>query len=169
MKDSLPTNQPGYFQTYIDQVKENDLETAFLNQSEMIKNFLPSITEEQSKYAYQEGKWTLRELLQHIIDTERILSYRALCFSRKESASLPGFDENEYAAASNGNNRTWESLTAEFDAVRRSTLFLFNSFTPEMLTISGIANGNPISVESLGFTLIGHFYHHKKIIEERYI
>jgi hypothetical protein len=83
--------------------------------------------------------------------------------------SLPGFDENDYAAASNGNNRTWESLSAEFIAVRKSTLFLFDSFTPEMLTRKGIANNNPMSVESLGYILVGHFNHHKRIIEERYL
>jgi len=169
MSSTSPTSLPGYFQVYIDQVKEKDLPTAFTNQSAVIKDFLPSISEEKSLYSYNEDKWTLRELMQHIIDTERILTYRALCFSRNETASLPGFDENDYAAASNGNNRTWESLSAEFLAVRKSTLFLFDSFTPEMLTRKGIANNNPMSVESLGYILVGHFNHHKRIIEERYL
>ena len=169
MSSTSPTSLPGYFQVYIDQVKEKDLPTAFTNQSAVIKDFLPAISEEKSLHSYSEDKWTLRELLQHIIDTERILTYRALCFSRNETASLPGFDENDYAAASNGNNRTWESLSAEFLAVRRSTLFLFDSFTPEMLTRKGIANNNSMSVESLGFILVGHFNHHKRIIEERYL
>lgn len=169
MSNSSPTNQPGYFQLYIDQVKEKDLATAFTNQSTIIKEFLPSINEEKSLFAYAEGKWTLRELLQHIIDTERILTFRALCFARKESASLPGFDENEYAAAATANNRTWESLTAEFIAVRKSSLFLFDSFTPDMLAGTGIANNNPFTVHQLGFIVVGHFTHHKKIIEERYL
>ena len=166
---SSPTSQPGYFQVYIDQVVEKDLPSAFRNQSQVIKDFLPAISEEKSLHAYAPGKWTLRELLQHIIDTERILTYRALCFSRNEAAPLPGFEENDYAAASNGNQRSWESLTAEFVAVRKSSLFLFDSFTPEMLTRTGTANNNTFSVEGLGFILVGHFNHHKRIIEERYL
>lgn len=169
MSGSSLTNQPGHFQVYINQVKEKELAAAFTSQSVVIKNFLSNITEAQSMIAYQEGKWTLRELMQHVIDTERILAYRAMSFARKERASLPGFDENEYSEASNGNSRTWESLVAEFVALRRSTLFLFDSFNAEMLASVGVANNNTMSVEALGFTLIGHFYHHKKIMEERYL
>ncbi len=164
-----PTNQPGYFQLYIDQVMEKDLPSAFTNQWKVINEFLPSINEEKSLFAYAEGKWTLRELLQHIIDTERILTFRALCFARKESASLPGFDENEYAAAAIANNRTWSDLTKEFIAVRKSSMLLFDSFSPEMLIGSGIANKNPFTVSELGFIVVGHFNHHKRIIEERYL
>ncbi len=169
MPNSSPTSKPGYFQVYIDQVKEKELTAAFTNQSQVIKDFLPSITEEKSMYAYAAGKWTLKELLQHIIDTERILTYRALCFARKEHSSLPGFNENDYATASDANNRSWENLTAEFVAVRRSTLFLFDSFTPEMLAGKGTANNNSFSVSELGFIIAGHFNHHKRIMEERYI
>lgn len=169
MASSSPTNQPGYFQIYIDQVAEKELPAAFTNQSGVIKDFLPSISEEKSNHAYAEGKWTLKELLQHIIDTERILSYRALCFARKEPAMLPGFEEDEYAAASNGNNRTWKNLMEEFIAVRRSTLFLFDSFTPEMLTYAGKANNNSFTVSNLGYIIVGHFNHHKRIMEERYL
>lgn len=169
MSNSSPTGQPNYFQVYIDQVKEKDLASAFSNQSQVIKEFLPAITEEKSTFAYSEGKWTLKELLQHIIDTERIFTYRALCFARKEIASLPGFDENDYAAASYANNRSWESLMEEFVAVRRSSLFLFDSFTPEMLANTGRANNNALSAGQIGFILIGHFNHHKRIIEERYL
>ena len=169
MTNSSPTNRPGYFKVYIDQVEEKELTAAFAHQSQVIKDFLPTISEEKSIFAYAAGKWTLKELLQHIIDTERILSYRALCFARKEIVTLPGFDENEYAAASNANSRTWESLSAEFVALRRSTLFLFDSFTPEMLASTGTANTNTNSAEELGFTLVGHFIHHKRIIDERYL
>ena len=169
MSNLSPTSQPGYFQLYINQVKEKDLATAFTNQSQVIKDFLPAVSEEKAMFAYAPEKWTLKQLLQHIIDTERILSYRALCFARKEQAGLPGFDENNYAAASNANSRTWQSLTAEFVALRRSTLFMFESFTPEMLAQKGIANNNQFNVEQLGFIIAGHFNHHKKIMEERYL
>ena len=162
------TNQPGYFQRYIDQVVEKQLDAAFIQQSKEIKLLLPSISEEKSMYSYAADKWTLREILQHLIDSERIFSYRALCIGRKESAILPGFDENEYAAVSNANHRSWESLTAEFVTVRKSTLFLFDSFTSPMLDTKGKAGNNTLSVKELGFIIIGHFRHHQHIMEERY-
>ncbi|MEO6732915.1 MAG: DinB family protein [Ferruginibacter sp.] len=169
MSTPSPTNRPGYFQVYIDQVKEKDLTAAFVNQSEIIKDFLPSISEEKSTFAYAERKWTLKELLQHLIDAERIFTYRGLCFARKEAAVLPGFDEDNYAVASMANNRSWQRLVDEFVAVRRSTLFLYDSFTPEMLSYTGTASGNSFSVEESGFIIAGHFNHHKRIIEERYL
>ena len=102
-------------------------------------------------------------------DTERIFAYRSLCFARKEQASLPGFDENEYAANSNANIRSWKDLTDEFLLVRKTTEILFSSFTEAALLNSGTANNNPATAASMGFTAIGHVYHHKKILEERYL
>jgi hypothetical protein len=170
MSSSLSsTNQPGYFQQYIDQVKEKQLDTAFIQQSKEIKLLLPSISEDKSMYCYSTAKWTLREILQHLIDSERIFSYRAVCIARKETAILPGFDENDYAFQSNANNRSWENLTAEFVAVRKSTLFLFDSFTSAMLDTKGKAGNNTLSVAELGFIIIGHFRHHQKIMEEFYL
>jgi DinB superfamily len=169
MPKPLPTTYPEYFKRYVDQVPEEDLSTAFSNQLSVINKLLNSITEEKSMYAYDTGKWTLKELLQHMIDTERIFNYRALCIARKESVSLPGFDENAYAANSNANNRTWEDMVDEFLTVRRSTEFLYKSFTDEVLDHSGLSNNKPTTVLSLGFTTLGHFYHHKKVMEERYL
>ena len=158
-----------YFKRYVDQVPEEDLATAFSNQLPIIKDFLNAITEEKSTYAYAPGKWTLKELLQHVTDTERIFNYRALAIARKETASLPGFDEDSYAANSNANSRSWQTLVDEFLAVRQSTQFLYDSFTDDMFASTGIASNNPITVVSLGFTTLGHFYHHKKVMEERYL
>ncbi len=166
-KPSL-TSYPAYFQKYVALVPEDDLITAFTNQLPAIQQLLSVISEEKSNYAYDTGKWTLKELLQHIIDTERIFNYRALCFSRKETVSLPGFEENDYAANSNANARNWQDLVDEFIAVRTSTELLFKSFTDEMLETSGTSNNNPATVNSIGFITLGHFYHHKNIIEERY-
>ena len=160
---------PAYFQKYVTLVPEDELITAFANQQHILKQFLSSITEEKSSYAYAAGKWTLKELLQHMIDTERIFNYRALCFSRKESVSLPGFEENDYAANSNANARSWQDLVEEFIAVRTSTELLYKSFSSDMLEISGSSNNNRATVNSLGFITLGHFYHHKKVIEERYL
>ena len=163
------TNYPVYFQKYVAQVPEDDLLTAFSNQRPVIRQLLSTISEEKSNYAYDTGKWTLKELLQHIIDTERIFNYRALCFSRKESASLPGFDENDYAAGSNANARKWQDMVDEFEALRNSTEWLYRSFSADMINLSGVSNNNPATVNSMGFITLGHVYHHKKIIEERYI
>ncbi len=169
MSSTSPTNVPGYFKIYTSQVAEKDLASAFSNQSQLIKELLPSINEEKSLYAYAPGKWTLKELLQHLIDAERIFSYRALCFARKEAAVLPSFDENEYAIHSLANNRSWQSIMDEFVAVRRGTLFLFDSFNEDMLATVGKAGSNILSVEDIGFITIGHFTHHCKIIKERYL
>ncbi len=167
-KPSL-TSYPAYFQQYVEKVPEEDLLTGFKNQLPVITQFLLTITEEKSLYAYDEGKWTLKELLQHMIDTERIFNYRALCIARKEKVSLPGFDENNYAANSNANGRKWQDMVDEFLAVRNTTEILFKSFSDDMLEISGLSNNNPVTVKSFGFITLGHFYHHKKVMEERYL
>jgi uncharacterized damage-inducible protein DinB len=163
------TSHPAYFQQYIDQVPENDLLTAFKNQTAGIENFLSSITEEKSAHAYAEGKWSIKELLQHIIDAERIFNYRALCIARGEKISLPGFEENEYAANSYANDRKWEGLVKEFLSVRQGTEMLFKSFTEEALNNTGTSNNKPITPASLGFITVGHYYHHKKILLEKYL
>ena len=169
MSKPLPNNYAAFFQRYIDQVPENDLTAAFKNQTAGIASFLNSITEEQSMHAYAAGKWTIKEMLQHIIDTERIFVYRALCFARGEKNSLPGFEENDYAANSHANNRTWKSLTEEFIATRQSTERMFESFTEDALNAAGISNNNPMSTASAGFIIVGHYYHHKKVLLERYL
>lgn len=168
MSKPSPTTYPPYFQKYIDLVPDEELLSGFVNQAVIIKSLLGSITEEKSVFAYAPGKWTLKDLLQHMIDTERIFCYRALCFARKEAFHLPGFDENEYAANASANNRTWQSLKEEFIAVRNATELLFKSFSEEELLRSGIANNILTSAVSMGFITLGHVYHHKKIIEERY-
>ena len=169
MPKPSPSTYPGYFQKYIDLVPEEDLTAAFRHQSLIVTEFLYSINEEKSTHAYAPGKWTIKELMQHIIDTERIFAYRALCFARKESNSLPGFDENIYAANSNANLRHWKELADEFLLVRKSTEILFHSFTEEALNNSGLANNNPSSALSMGFTAIGHVYHHINVLKERYL
>jgi hypothetical protein len=160
---------PPYFQKYIDQVPDEDLSAGFDRQAKHVSELLTSITEQKSTHAYAPGKWTLKDLLQHVIDTERIFCFRALCFARNEAFALPGFDENSYAANTHANERTWQSLAGEFLTVRAATELLFKSFSEEELLRMGIANNIPTSVLSMGFITLGHFAHHKKIIEERYL
>jgi hypothetical protein len=169
MAPTSPTNVPGYFNLYIKQVPETDVLLAFTNQQPIIENILLTITEATSTLAYAAGKWTLKEMLQHIIDTERILSYRALCFARGENANLPGFEEDEYAKNSNANNRTWQSLTEEFLTCRKSIQLLFKSFNTTAFAASGTANNNTVSVNQLGLIIVGHFYHHHYVIQTKYL
>ena len=131
--------------------------------------FFQSISEEFSRKRYAEGKWTIKEVLQHIIDAERVFSYRAMCFARKEQHILPSFDENGYAFNSNANNRDWNELIEEFVATRKSTEYLFNSFTDEALNTIGKASDYTITVAAVGFVTVGHVNHHIRIIQERYI
>ena len=169
MPKPSPTTYPAYFKRYIDLVPEEDLGTAFRQQSLAVTKFLYTINEEKSSHSYAPGKWTIKEIMQHLIDAERIFAYRALCFARKEQASLPSFEENDYAANSNANLRHWKDLADEFLLVRKSTEILFNSFTEEALNSMGIANNNPTSTNSMGFTAIGHVYHHMNVLKERYL
>ncbi len=162
-------NYPYYVQRYLDMVPESDLNEAFSNQMASIKHIVERIDETKANYSYAEGKWTLKELLQHCIDTERIFSFRALAFARKEPASLPGFEEDDYAKNSFANERSWKSLVEELLAVRNATEKLFNSFNDEALHYSGLANNNESSVISIGFLTVGHLAHHLKIVEERYL
>lgn len=158
-----------YFERYISQVEEDDLLPAMRKQAEDFISFLKKIPENKIDYRYDEGKWTVKEVLQHIIDTERVFAYRSLCFSRKEPQPLPGFDENLYADNSAAAHRDWNELIEEFSVVRRSTDLLFSSFTEEQINSGGIASGNPNYVLGFGFIIVGHVNHHKKILQERYL
>ena len=169
MPKPIEGTYPPYFQNYINQVPEEDVMTAVENQQSVIDHFFDGISEEKSTYAYDEGKWTLKELLQHVIDTERIFIFRSLAFARKEKQSLPGFDESDYAANSNANARTWKSLCEELKAVRKTAQLLFESFTYEMFSSTGLANNHSTTVNAMGFILVGHVYHHKNIIETKYL
>ena len=159
---------PAYYEKYIEQIIETDVMDAINAQQDNIEKFLQSVSEEKSMFAYAAGKWTLKELLQHVTDTERVFIYRAMCVARGEKQSLPGFDEDMYAANSNANARSWKSLAEEFLAVRQSSRLLFESFTEEMLTQTGTANNRPIHVNAIGFILVGHALHHMQIARERY-
>ncbi len=160
---------PEYYEQYIDQVKEDELKPGLEAQQTLIHDFLSKVTEEKSGFAYAPGKWTIKEVLQHMIDAERIFAYRALCFARKETISLPGFDEDSYAEHAHANNRSWASLLEEMKSVRQSTETLLNSFTTDMFAQTGHANNRPVTVHAIGFIILGHFLHHCNVIRERYL
>ncbi|NND95174.1 MAG: DinB family protein [Flavobacteriales bacterium] len=160
--------QPEFYNPYLDNVPPDDVASSLeLNLSEMSEVF-SQMTEDKSKYRYAEGKWSLRELLGHMIDSERVFMYRAMCFSRGEKQALPGFDENGYASNSNADNRPIERLWIEFETLRISTLQLFQSMDKSMLEAVGTMSGNRNSVNSIGRIIVGHCRHHLRVIKERY-
>ncbi|WP_228852556.1 DinB family protein [Aegicerativicinus sediminis] len=160
---------PEYFDRYINLVnKEKDLISIFEETKldfENHRNWL----ENHSDFRYQPEKWTPRDILQHLIDNERIQSYRALVFSRNDHAVLPGYDENLYADNTSANMRSITDLLEEFTYVRNSTIKLFSSFSKDQLLKEGICFELKITVLALGFQIVGHQIHHLKVLQERYM
>ena len=159
----------GYFSTYINILGDANLqEDLEISLHEFIR-FCQNIPMDKFDYRYAQGKWTIKEIIQHIIDTERIFAYRALRISRNDKTPLPGFNENDYVDNTNGNARNLQDLLTEMAVVRQATLSLFKSFSQEQLVRIGTASNNEISVRAIGFIIIGHQKHHQKIFEERYL
>jgi uncharacterized damage-inducible protein DinB len=168
--NQLPENEYSeFFATYIKALDDVHLvEELEISLHDFIK-FVQNIPMDKFDYRYAEGKWTIKDIIQHIIDTERIFGYRALRISRNDKTPLPGFDENEYVENTNANNRGLQELLTEFSAVRHSNLLLFKSFSEEQLTRMGIVSNHPISVRAIGFLMIGHQKHHQNVFQERYL
>lgn len=161
---------PPYYERYISNLSSDmDLFEELEASHHYFIKFVQDIPLEKHDYRYDIGKWTIKEIIQHLIDCERIMTYRALRFSRNDKTELAGFDENSYADNSNGNQRHLKDLLMEFSLVRHSTLTLFKSFSNEALAQKGIANTVEMSVRALGFMIIGHQEHHKKVFRERYL
>ncbi len=160
---------PAFYHGYINLVKEDDLISAFRVQETVIKEFLSSVPSDKYEYQYSPGKWTLKEMLQHMIDAERIFGYRALCFARNDSSPLPGFDENEYVKESLANKRDWNDLVNELLTVRKSNELLFNSLNKEQMERTGTANNTTNYVLGWGYISIGHVAHHMQVMKQRYL
>lgn len=158
-----------YYELYLSKCPFNDILSGLQQSKDQFETFLKSIPAEKQLYKYASDKWTIKEVLVHIIDTERIFAYRALRIARRDVTALPGFDQDEYVLNSDANSRNFEDLISEFVSVRLSTVSLFNGFSEEDLLQKGIASNSPISVRALGYILIGHQNHHQEIIEKRYL
>jgi len=163
------TRVPEFYHNYIKQVPENDLMTAFKNQTPAVIHFFQNIPANKIDYAYAEGKWTIKEMLQHIIDAERVFSYRALRFARKDPTPLPGFDENLFAENAKAGKRNWNDLLEEFKVVRKATEWLYGSFDEEQLNATGTSNNSSIYVLAFGFISVGHTIHHVNVVKQRYL
>ncbi|MCC8409506.1 DinB family protein [Mucilaginibacter sp. UR6-1] len=157
--------QPG---GYINLINNNEDVLEILQaQTDIIQHLFYKLSNEQAMYAYAEGKWTLKQVLGHLTDTDRVFSFRAFCFARGQ-AELPGFDQDVYVNNAGFNSRSIQELTDEFIAVRKATLCFFRSVTDEQQTRRGIASGHPITVRALAYAAAGHVRYHLNLLSERY-
>lgn len=160
---------PPYFGRYIAKVEADSVAAAMNLYSNALTHFYISLPEEKADYRYGPDKWTLKEVLQHIIDAERIFSYRVLRISRGDQTPLASFDENAYTENAKAAGRSFVSLKEEFLAVRKATDFLFASLPEERFAQKGIASNLPVTANAIGFITFGHLLHHKEILEQRYL
>jgi uncharacterized damage-inducible protein DinB len=170
MKTSPDFNMlPEFYHHYVMQVHDQNLLDALEQSSRHVMTLLRTVPEDKGEYRYEHGKWSIKELICHMMDAERIFAYRALRFARNDSTELPGFEENDYAPEANAHSRTLKQLMDEAEALRKTTLDLFSSFTPEMLQRKGSANKSVVSVINIGYIIAGHETHHRNILNERYL
>jgi uncharacterized damage-inducible protein DinB len=160
---------PPYYRPYIERVEVGKPPAVFGRQLAESLALLASVGEEQSLARYAPGKWSMREVVGHLVDSERIFAMRALCFARGERADLPGFDENAYVAAAGFDRRPWEALRGEMRRVREATIALFEGFTDAQLDARGRANGGEFTVRAVAWIIAGHEAHHLDVLRERYL
>lgn len=164
-----PQDYPSFYKAYIDLIKSEDVIMILENQGTAFHAFVKNLDSIQGDYRYAPEKWSIKEVIGHIIEVERIMAYRALAISRGDQQSLPGMDENEYMANSNYSERQLADLAEEFLYVRKSNICLFRSFSETMLERKGTANNNSITVAALIYIIAGHLDHHVQVIRDRYL
>lgn len=166
-KSALPRN-PSYYDRYIDQVEDLDLSEAISRSTAALEALDLEKLRALGDRVYEPGKWTVREIFQHMADAERVFAYRALRFARNDKTELPGFDEGVFAEHTRANQRPLEDILAEMRSVRDSTKRMFDSFDEAALRRTGVMSNTEASVLHIGFTLLGHQLHHFRVLEERY-
>jgi hypothetical protein len=165
--NEYPQNE--YFSFYIEQVDNQNVIDTLTENKDVVVNLYKSLSEEQKNFRYDIGKWSPHEILGHLTDTERVFGFRALCIARGEKQSLPGFDENEYAEGAKFSEVSFESLLEQYRLVREGSLALFKSFSEEVCSQIGSANGNAVSSRALVWMIAGHEIHHLKVLKEKYL
>lgn len=158
-----------YYAPYIATIGDVELVEMLTRQLDNFPQFISSIPKDKLHHAYSEGKWTVIQVLVHILDTERIFQYRALRFARNDKTPLPGFDQDMFVTESDAENWDKEELIEKYRTIRKSTIALFEKFSDETLKRVGIASDSPISVAALGFICCGHQKHHRNVLRERYL
>jgi hypothetical protein len=169
MKKPASGESASYYKYYIDLNTDSDVIKNLENQILLIKKSFGSVSAAHQTFRYAKGKWSVKELLGHIMDAERIFGYRALRISRKDKTPLAGFEENHYVKNGGFDKRSMTSLLDEFTALRRANIELFKSLDEKNLALRGTANGSPVSVRALAYIISGHTKHHISILKERYI
>jgi uncharacterized damage-inducible protein DinB len=164
-----PDEYAPYFGGYIDEVPPGDVLEILDRQMAETQALLRSLPESRALHRYAPGKWSIKEVVGHVSDAERIFTYRALCFSRNERAPLPGFEEDEYVAAAGFDTRSLADLARELESVRAATLTLFRGLSDELLLRRGTANAKPYTVRAIAFIIAGHERHHVRVLRERYL
>ena len=160
---------PPYFEKYINLVPDGNVFDELFKQHMETMDLVTSVDEETLSFRYEEGKWTIREVLQHIIDCERIFAHRALRIARGEEVSQPSFDQQMFNNKSKANARDINDLVRELSIVRAASVELYKSFDDEMLDTVGVSNNNKISVRAIVFMILGHEIHHRNVIDEKYL
>jgi uncharacterized damage-inducible protein DinB len=163
-----PDESVTYYHRYIDKVTDDDLATQLTGQLREVEKLFENVTDRAALSRYAEGKWSIKEILGHLSDVERIFSYRLLRIARGDAAPLPGFDENAYTPAGRFDERPLPMLLAEWRAVRHSTAALVEGLPPEAWERQGLADGQPISARALAYIIVGHVTHHLGVLSERY-
>lgn len=163
------TEYAPFYAGYIEKVPETDIRQTFTTSLDELTEYLEFFTEENADYAYAVGKWTMKQLLQHIIDTERIFAYRALCIVRGEKQAIPGFDENEYADQTISSSRSIAHLKEELLLLRKANALLFQGISDADMLRKGIVNQNSVTVRAIAYMMIGHIRHHIIVVKERYL
>jgi hypothetical protein len=158
-----------YYETYVSLVDENDIVAALENQLADLQNLFAEIDEEKAVYAYAEGKWTIKELVGHLIDGEKIFAYRALRISRADRTPIEGFEQDGYIENANFNGYKLADLLEEFALARRSNIIFFKHLQDEAWLRTGTASDNQVSVRALAYIMIGHVRHHANILKTRYL
>lgn len=163
-----PTEHADYYSGYVSQVPGDDAMRHLVTQATVTHDLLVGVGEKLSTHRYAPGKWSVKQVVGHMIDGERLFSYRALAFARKDQNTLPSMEQDEWMAAANFDERSFASLVEEFRCVRAATIPFFGSLTPEALVRTGVASGNRFTVRSLAWIVAGHEMHHLRILRERY-
>ncbi len=164
-----PGEYPEWFAGEIERVHYNNLLTGLDTSFHQTLALLQKLSAEDLSYRYAHGKWSIKEMWQHIVDVERVLCYRALRYARKDQTILSGFDENRYAAVSNADSRDFKEILEEYAAVRYATIALFKSFTAAMFLFRGTAGRSEMTVRSVGYLILGHEIHHVQTIKTKYL
>lgn len=164
-----PDEYAPYYGTYVRLLPEGDVLAILESQLQETLSLLRSLNEEQAAFTYAAGKWSVKEVIGHIIDTERVFAYRGLCFARGDNTPLPGFEQDDYVLGAEFNTRSAASLAGELEHLRHSNIFLFSTWSEAVQSRRGTANNNAITARAIPFILAGHERHHLNVLKERYL